>query len=339
VRIGLVAPPWQPVPPPGYGAIELLVGGLAAELTALGHAVVLAATGDSTAPGTLVPTYARARPDALQSISVETVNVLEAYDALAHHDLDVVHDHTMVGPPLAAARGFPVVTTAHWSLGGDVGRLYRRMAPLLPVVAISHAQRRAAPDMPVAAVIHHGVDVDAVRPGDGTGRYALVLARMSPDKGVHLAVLAARQAGVPLVIAGPARDDAEREYLDRVLRPMLGDGARYVGEALAGDKQRLLADALAVLMPAQWDEPFGLVAIEALAAGTPVVAFPRGALPEIVEDGRTGLLCEGVDGMADALRRVGELDRAACRAAAEQRFSLRRMAEEHLALYADVAAR
>lgn len=135
---------------------------------------------------------------------------------------------------------------------------------------------------------------------------------------------------------GPTRTDEERDYLDRVVRPLLGGDARCVGEARAGEKRRRLSDALAVLMPVQWDEPFGLVAPEALAAGTPVVAFPRGALPEIVDHGRTGLLCEGVEEMAEALREVRRLERAACREAAERRFSLRRMAQEHLALYATI---
>jgi glycosyltransferase involved in cell wall biosynthesis len=187
-------------------------------------------------------------------------------------------------------------------------------------------------------VIHHGIDASRVPVGAGDGDHLLVLARMDEDKGVHVAVEAARRAGQRLLVAGPVRTERERAYFDQHVRPRLGRGVEYVGEVGGAEKLALLGAAKAVLMPVLWDEPFGLVAVEALAAGTPVLAFARGALTEIVDDGRTGYLCGNAGELAEAIGRIDALDRDACREAAETRFSARRMAEEHLAFYADVTA-
>ena len=335
MRIGLVVPPWQPVPPLAYGAIEAQVHDLAVAFDARGHDVLLATTGDSTCPVERVVTYERSRPDAAGRGSVELVHVLEAYDAMG--DADVVHDHTIVGPAVGPQLcAGPVVTTVHWTLTRHIRRLYARIGLTVPLVAVSHAQARAAPEVPIARVIHHGIDTSRIRVGSGAGGYLLVLSRMDADKGVDLAIDAARRAGERLVIAGPVRTAREQAYFDEHVRPRLGGDVEYVGEVGGGDKQALLGAARAVLMPVRWEEPFGMVAVEALAAGTPVLAFARGALPEIVDDGRTGFLCRDVAELATAIGRLEVLDRGACRASAVSRFSADRMADEHLALYEEL---
>jgi glycosyltransferase involved in cell wall biosynthesis len=203
----------------------------------------------------------------------------------------------------------------------------------VPVVAISHHQAGTAGAIPIAAVIHHGVDVDAIPAGAGDGGFALFLGRMNPDKGVHTAVEVARRASTPLVIAAKMREPAEREYFEAFVRPLLGEGAAYAGEVDTETKRKLLAEARCLLNPIAWPEPFGMVVVESLAAGTPVVATPLGAIPELVDDGVTGFLRTSLDDLAAAVDEAGTLDRAACRRAAETRFSHRRMAADHVALY------
>ena len=329
MRIGLLAPPWLAVPPRGYGGTELVVDALARALSALGHDVLLAAPGDSTCPVPRVPDLPESRPKRIESGVLEAAFVLAGHRAL--RDCDVVHDHTVLGPLVAERRCPRLAATAHNPFSGEHGPVYRETARRAALVAISahHASTAAAPP---AAVIRHGIDVDAVPLGGGGSGRALFLGRMTPDKGVHEAALAARAAGVPLDIAARVSDD-ERDYFDSAVAPLLGDDVVFLGEIDGPSKRELLGAALALVNPLRWPEPFGLVMVEALAAGTPVITRRCGAAPEIVDDGVTGVLRADVDGLADALRRVGELDRQDCRLAAERRFSSRRMAQDHLRLY------
>jgi glycosyltransferase involved in cell wall biosynthesis len=207
-----------------------------------------------------------------------------------------------------------------------------------PRRAISNHQASTSGDVPVARVIHHGLDTTRFPIGDGRGGYAVFLGRISPTKGVEVAIGVARRVGMPLVIAAKQRERQEREYFDADIRPLLGRDVHYVGEIGGLEKLRLLGDAAALLNPICWDEPFGMCMIEAMACATPVVATPRGSVPEIVDDGVTGFVRAGTRGLADALTDVGRLDRRACRASVETRFSMQRMAADHLAFYAEVIA-
>jgi glycosyltransferase involved in cell wall biosynthesis len=222
----------------------------------------------------------------------------------------------------------------HGPLSDDLLDLYGRMSDNgVALIAVSHAQTRPAPELPVAAVVHHGIDADDFPLGDGRGGYALFLGRMSPDKGAHRAIEAAHKARVPLLLAGKLREPAEHEYFEREVRPLLGEDAQYLGEVPHDEKLDLLADARALLFPIRWNEPFGLVMIEAMACGTPVLAFKEGAAPEVVEHGVTGYLCDDEAHLAYALTRLDDIDRAACRHAVETRFSTARMAREHAELF------
>ncbi|MDA8293530.1 MAG: glycosyltransferase family 4 protein [Actinomycetota bacterium] len=340
MRIGIVAPPWAPVPPTLYGGIEVVVDQLARGLSTIGHDVVLYTTGDSTCPVERRWVLPEAEGMRIGQVVPELRHVVHAYEAL--RECDVVHDHTVAGPFYAERfPGLPVVTTVHGPFGSELGDLYRALTPHVSIVAISHAQRRAAPDVPVARVIHHGVDPAAFPVGDGTGDgdgpFALFLGRMSPDKGAHRAIAVARAAGWRLLLAAKLREPAEHRYFDEHVGPLLGTDAVYLGEVSHERKLELLAGAAALLFPIRWNEPFGMVMVEAMACGTPVLAFPEGAAPEVVRDGSTGFLCGDEAAMADALTRVGDLDRTACRAAVEGYFSMERMVAEHVELYTDLA--
>jgi glycosyltransferase involved in cell wall biosynthesis len=335
MRIAVIAPPWVPVPPPAYGGTERVLDDLCRCLVADGHDVLLYATGDSTCPVERAWTFETARGTDQTSPAAELRHVIEAYDTVRRWGADVVHDHTIAGP--FYAERYPdlaVVTTNHGPFDGDLVQLYRRLADRVPIIAISHHQAATARGIATAAVIHHGLDLDAFPVGTGRDGHALFLGRMSHDKGVHTAAQVARAAGVPLRIAAKMRESAEHEYFNQWVKPLLGDGVEYLGEVGGDAKVSLLANAMCLLNPIAWPEPFGMVMIEALACGTPVVATACGAAAEIVDDGVTGFLRSDTDSLVAAMTYVAGLDRGSCRAAAEARFSAKRMAAEHMEVYA-----
>jgi glycosyltransferase involved in cell wall biosynthesis len=334
MKVGLLAPPWVPVPPPLYGGTEAVVDRLARGLVAAGHEVLLFAPGDSTCPVPTVANTGRARPDEIGITTVELAHVILGHDRLSA--CDVVHDHTLAGPAIGRRRGAPpIVTTSHGPFTPEVSRVYQSFARRVPVIAISHAQavQASLQGVHVTRVIHHGLDPDEVTVGPGDGGYLLFLGRMHPDKGVDAAARVARAAGVPLRIAAKMREPAERDWFEACVKPLLCADVTYVGEATHAEAAMLLQGARALVNPIRWAEPFGLVMVEALAAGTPVLTFPMGAAPEIVEHGLTGYLCEDEDDMAKRVIDAQTLDRAACRAAVMTRFSTARVVEEHVALY------
>jgi glycosyltransferase involved in cell wall biosynthesis len=333
MRVGLIAPPWLPVPPPAYGGTEVVVDNLARGLQALGHEVVLFTIGQSTCPVPRQYLYQSAVEPMGAGVK-EAAHVLAAYEALC--DVDVIHDHSVLGPLLAGRRGLrrpPVVVTNHGPFDFEARRIFREIAGTAAIVAISHAQAGTAGRIPIAAVIHHGVDLEVYRYGSGDGGYLLFVGRMSRDKGVHHAVRIAKRSGKRLVIVTKMREAAELAYYRRCVRPLLGPGDEVPRERPLSERLELLRGATALLNPISWPEPFGLVMVEALASGTPVLAFPNGAAPEIVEHSLTGYLCADEDAMTAAIERAPGLDRRRCRTAAEQLFSLDRMAFDHAGLY------
>jgi glycosyltransferase involved in cell wall biosynthesis len=342
MRIAVIAPPWTPIPPPLYGGIELVVDELARGLVAAGHDVTLFATGDSTSPVPTKWTLAHAEGMRIGMAVPELRHVLHSYAEISG-DFDIVHDHTVVGP--FHSERYPelaVVTTVHGPFNEELTDLYSALADRVPVICISHAQHAAAPQLPIAGVIHHGIDADKFPigdgAGDGDGPYLLFLGRMAPDKGAHRAIEIARKAGMRVLLAAKMREAWERAYYEEQVAPLLGADAVYLGEVSHERKIDLLAGARALLFPIRWNEPFGMVMLEAFACGTPVLAFPEGAAPEVVEDGKTGFLCVDDESMVQAVEKVESLSRGDCRAAAEGYFATARMVADHVALYERVVA-
>ncbi|MFI5783302.1 glycosyltransferase family 4 protein [Nocardia sp. NPDC051570] len=336
MRIGLIAPPWVPVPPPAYGGTEAVVDNLARGLALLGHDVRLFTVGESTCPVDREHLYEYAFSPIGITVP-EAAHVLAAYEALT--DVDIIHDHTALGPLIGPhLDGPPVVSTCHGSFDPMNSRNIASFADHVAVVAISHAQKRFADPIPIATVIHHGIDLDTYRYGPGGGGYLMWIGRMCAAKGPHRAMEFARAAGRKLVMVSKIREDDERAFYEQHVRPLLGPDDPEPQELPLQDRVRLLQHADALLNPIDWPEPFGLVMAEALACGTPVLAFPRGAAPEIVDHGRTGFLCTGTQDMLDAIELIDSIDRTDCRAEAERRFDMHRMARDHVALYRRILA-
>lgn len=339
MRIAVISPPWAPVPPKLYGGIELVVDRLAVGFQNAGHEVLLFATGDSTTPVPMKYVLEKAEGMRIGMAVPEQRHVMHAYEAVSEWGADVVHDHSIIGPFHAADRypHLPVATTIHGPFNEELTDLYERLnKSRVPIIAISHAQANAAPTVQCARVIHHGIDVEDFPYGNGSGGYCLFLGRMSPDKGPHRAIAAAEKAGVPLLMAAKMREAWEHAFFDEHVRPHLSDTIQYLGEVPHEQKLELLAGATALLNPIRWNEPFGLVMIEALACGTPVLAFPEGAAPEIVRHGETGFLCADEDEMAANIAKAARLDRAACRASVADYFCTKRMVDEHIELFESI---
>ena len=332
MRIVIVAPPWLPVPPPAYGGTEAVLDSLARGLKAAGHDVLLFTTGDSTCEVERGWFFEHAIGVGVGGAAQEIRHVVHAYDAAKN--ADVVHDHTLCGP-LYCNRfpDLPVLTTNHGPFESDLIELYRVTSKQVPVIAISYHQASAAHGVEVAAVIHHGVEPERFPVQSGAGGYALFLGRLNPTKGAHIAARVARRAGVPLRIAGKRSEPIEIEYFEQTLKPLLGQDIDYVGEVDHDTKVQLLGGASMLLNPIEWPEPFGMVMIEALACGTPVVTTPHGAAPEIVDHEITGFICADEPELVAAVGRIGEIDRRACRRAVEERFSLQRVVAQHVEVF------
>jgi glycosyltransferase involved in cell wall biosynthesis len=333
VKIGLIAPPWIPVPPPAYGGTEAVIDNLARGLAGLGHDVRMFTVGTSTCPVRCDHLFAEPVDPIGYSVP-EAAHVLAAYESL--DDVDVIHDHTILGPLLAGRSGMPtppVVTTNHGAFTPVTRRIFREIARSASIVAISADHARRAVDVPIAAVIHHGVDLDVYRPGPRVGNHLVFIGRMSPDKGVDHAVHIARAAGRPLRIIAKMREPEEHQYYQSCVRPILSAGDPEPEEMPLVDRIAVLQSAAALVNPIAWPEPFGLVMAESLATGTPVVATPVGSAPEIVSTRRTGFLCATDQQAVQAVQIVATIDRAACRAEAERRFSMARMAADYQRLY------
>jgi glycosyltransferase involved in cell wall biosynthesis len=339
MRIAQIAPLAEAVPPRLYGGTERIVSYLTEELVALGHDVTLFASGDSHTAARLEPIVPRAlRLDSSvrDVIAPQVLMLSRLQDRL--NDFEVVHfhiDHMQL--PLMRGAGVPFLTTLHGRLDlPEIAPLFRAH-PEAPFVSISDAQRRPLPFANWAGTVHHGLPPELLPFSSRDRGYLAFLGRISPEKGPDAAIRIARAAGLPLRIAAKV-DNVDREYFETVVRPLLDQpGVEFIGEVDEAGKAEFLGGAAALLFPIQWPEPFGLVMIEAMACGTPVIAFNRGSVPEVLEDGVSGFLVEDETGALAALRRVGTIDRETVRRAFEKRFTARRMAEDYVALYRRLA--
>ena len=340
MRIAILAPPWFPVPPVGYGGIEWVVSLLADGLAEAGHEVTLFASGDSTTKARLAAVFEEAPSAEIGQSAPELRHVLACYERA--EEFDIVNDHS--GPlaaALGASAGVPVVHTVHGPLTGEAGELYAslaRIAPGVGLISLSLNQRKPLPNLPWVATCPNALDLDAYPVHSERGEYLLFLGRMSADKGCHRAIAVAKDAGLPLKIAGKMREPREREYFEEFVAPHLGDGVEYLGETSHGKKVALLQNARATLFPIEWEEPFGLVMIESMACGTPVVATRWGAVPEVIEPGRTGVIVDDYREMAAALPEADRLEPRECRRSVEERFSAERMVRDYEEAFSAVVA-
>lgn len=336
VRIAMVSTPFARVPPEGYGGTELVVDALRRALARAGHEVALFATGDSPAAG--APAFFE-RPVWPPDPWAELLHCRAAAREIAQGRFDVVHSHATALLAFADELGAPVVHTIHHAPDRLLARYYAAAPAPAARVAIS-ARQAALLSAPPDAVVHHGLDPAMYRRVGPGGDFALFLGRLAWVKGPELAIEAARRAGLRAVVAGSSHpDEAPPGWEPEVLAPALrARHVTWIPRANVADKRRLFARARALLFPIRWEEPFGLVLIEAALAGCPVIAHGRGAAPEIVEEGVTGFLAEGAEELAEALHRAARLDRARIQAQARRRFSASRMAEAYLRVYRAAAA-
>jgi glycosyltransferase involved in cell wall biosynthesis len=339
LRIAQVAPLSESVPPKLYGGTERVVATLTDELVRQGHEVTLFASGDSQTRATLVAPVPKALrlakcvdPLALHLLMVEQIT--QRAD-----EFDVIHFH--IAPlhfSMARRLTTPHITTLHGRLDlPEIKTLYSEFSDL-PFVSVSDAQREPLPNQNWIATVYHGLLNRELLFSAGDGKYLAFLGRISPEKRVDRAIAIAQACGWPLKIAAKV-DPADQVYFDRQIRPLLDHPLiEYRGEITEAEKGAFLGTAMALLFPIDWPEPFGLVMIESLACGTPVVAIRGGSVPEILEHGVTGFICDDLDQAIQATRRIHELDRRACRRAFERRFTATRMAEEYIQLYRRLAA-
>ncbi len=336
MKIAQVAPLYESVPPRLYGGTERVTSYLTEELVRQGHDVTLFASGDST-------TRARLRPICERALRLEGKKVI---DPLAHHikmvemvaqeadEFDVIHFHIdYLHFPVTRRQKIAAVTTLHGRLDiPDVIAVYRLFNDM-NLVSISNAQRAPMPWANWAATVHHGLPEDLYTPREVPGKYLAFLGRISPEKRVDRAIEIAKRAGMPIKIAAKI-DAVDKEYFDLNIAKLLKDPlVEYVGEIGEEDKSDFLGNARAVLFPIDWPEPFGLVMIEALACGTPVIAYRMGSVPEVIDDGTTGYIVSSLDEAVKAVHRTGSLDRKVCRQVFEERFSARRMCLDYVEVY------
>ena len=356
LRIAQIAPPWITIPPKNYGGTESVISDLVEVLVAQGHDVTLFAPGDARTSAKLVSFF----PTSLLKEKVEWNMHLKAFyhlqkaiEEVRAHNFDIVHTHLSSGSdlylfPLTAPLAIPHVTTLHSNFPfdrgpGDADRYYMDWAPSVPLVAISESAR-AQVKLPLhfVGVVHNGIDMRQYPPpGKKRGDYLAWLGRFVPEKGPHLAIEAAKRAKVPLVLAGTIDRyvKASMDYFQEQIKPQIdNEQIKYIGPVNVKQKVRFLSRARGLLNPIEWEEPFGMVMVEAMALGCPVISFARGAAPEIVVHGQTGFLVKNVDEMVQSIPAIDEIDREATRQYVEHNFSAQVMAEKYTQIYKNVIA-
>jgi glycosyltransferase involved in cell wall biosynthesis len=335
MRIAQVAPLYESVPPKLYGGTERVVSYLTEELVRQGHDVTLFASGDSVTKARLVPGCERALrldENCLDHMAHHIVMLEQVFQRV--HDFDVVHFHVdYLHFPLSRRQPITQVTTLHGRLDiPDLIPLYSQFREM-PVVSISDAQREPLPWANWQATVYHGLPIDRYRFRAEAGDYFAFLGRISPEKRVDRAIRIAQKLGRPLRIAAKV-DDMDKQYFGKAIEPLLRDQlVDFVGEIGEEKKQEFLGHAYALLFPIDWPEPFGLVMIEAMACGTPVIAYRSGAVPEVLDEGETGFIVNGLKDAMAAARKIPKLSRARCREVFEERFTSRRMANDYLQVY------
>jgi glycosyltransferase involved in cell wall biosynthesis len=341
MRIAILSPVWFAVPPSGYGGIEWVVSLLADGFVDAGHDVTLFAAGDSHTKAELSYVFEQAPREQIGKSLPELRHGLACFERA--EEFDVINDHA--GPLSIALGGLvetPVLHTVHGPLEGDPGRVYEdlgRLSPNVGLISLSLNQRRPKPELNWVANCPNALDLQLYPCKPHRGDYLLFLGRMSPDKGAHRAIAVAMETGLPLKLAGKKQDPKEERYFRELVQPHLVDRIEYLGEVSHGEKVELLQNARVTLFPIEWEEPFGLVMIESMACGTPVVATRHGAVPEVIDDGRSGMVVDDYREMPAAIERADALDPLECRRYVEERFAPERMIDDYLRAFQAVIER
>jgi len=338
LRIAQISPLTEAVPPKLYGGTERVISWLTEELVALGHKVTLFASGDSVTNARLEPMWPTALrldgsvrdPNALHMSMIEQI-------AQRAREFDLLHFHLDYYPfSVMSRQSTPFLTTLHGRLDLPEHEPVFSTFPNVPLVSISNAQRRPAPNANWIGTVHHGMPENLLKPVPAEPSYLAFLGRISPEKRVDRAIRIAERCGLPLKIAAKV-DAADHDYFEEMIKPLLTKpNVEFIGEISDAQKSEFLSNAFALLVPIDWPEPFGLVMIEAMACGAPVIAFNRGAVPELIEDGVTGFVVEDETSAVGALRHLSRLSRTVIRKRFEERFTARRMARDYLAVYRDL---
>jgi glycosyltransferase involved in cell wall biosynthesis len=340
LKVAILAPAWFAVPPTGYGGIEWIVSLLADGLVDAGHDVTLFASGDSLTKAKLVSIYPEPPSREIGRTFPEIKHALSCF-AVAD-EFDVINDHTgMLGCTLGATVSTPVVHTVHGPLNGEPGEIYElinKVARRVGLISISMNQRKPKPHLNWIANCHNALDFSVYPLRPHRRDYLLFLGRLSPDKGAHRAVAVAIETGLPLKIAGKMQEPKERAYFHELVEPHLMGGIEFLGEVTHGEKVELLQNARATLFPIEWEEPFGLVMIESMACGTPVIATRWGAVPEVIEHGRSGIIVDHYTEMPAALEAADKLDPLELRRYVEEEFSPQRMVRDYVEAYEEAIA-
>jgi len=339
-RIAMIVSPWYPVPPAGYGGIELMAYNLARELQLRGHQVTVIGQQGSKGPFETVAVAPESWTDQLgtrDQQARESLFLYRAYQLVRRRAFDVVHDHSgLPGILVGATAGLdtPIVATLHGSLTEAEGEFLAAVDSAVHLVAISRSQEEQVTSVKWRRVVHNAVDPAEYRPVSPEEKedYLIQLARINPSKGQHLAIEVAKRVGMKLVLAGKVDTDAV-DYFEKEIKPHVGDLVTWHENVVGVEKAQLLAKARAMVFPIQWEEPFGMAMVEAMVSGTPVLAMARGAASEVVEPGITGWLAEDIDGLVEAYGRIGEIDLKLCVKRATERFGPKQMADGYQSVY------
>jgi glycosyltransferase involved in cell wall biosynthesis len=335
LKIALIAPVWFEIPPTAYGGIEWICAWLTEGLIAKGHDVTLIAAGRNRTSARFLQTFAEPPSERLGESMPEAIHAAAVDAHLRDLDIDIIHDHTLCGPLSARGRSVQTMVTAHGPVAGELGSYFRQLGNSISLVAISNSQRAEAPDLTGCATVHNAIPVTEYPFSSVKDDFLLFLGRMSPDKGAHLAIEAARAAGRPLVIAGKCNEPLEKAYFEREIVPRLGPDITWVGQADAQTKKDLMARAHCFLFPIRWAEPFGIVMVEAMACGTPVVALRGGSVNEVIAHGQTGYICDRPSELPGFIDRAAEISPAACRAHAMSKFDVSKMVDGYEKAFLD----
>lgn len=339
MKIAILAPLWKTVPPQKYGGTELVASLLADGLTKLGHEVTLYACAGSKTTANLVEVIDRPMFDILGGFKFDAIQFYDfmeikiAFDAAKNGDFDIIHNH--MGLHMAALGNIspvPMVTTNHSSIPPDFEPL-ALLSKDSNYISISDSQRKMAPYLNYVTTVYHGIKTDDFKYNPVAGDYLLFLATMSKEKGVDRAIEIAKRTGMKMIMAGDIRSES---YFKEIEPLIDGDQIIYLGEVDAEKKNELMRNAKAYIFPIRWSEAFGLTVVESLASGTPVIAFPNGSLPEIIDNGKTGFLVNDIDQAVEAVNNIGNISRKECRRQAVERFDYMVMAKNHVKIYEDL---